>query len=75
VHYAAKKGHDICLKLLLRAGAYESTQDKHGSTPLHLAAAEGHEKCAELLLRAGAEIDEKDMQSKTQMHFADQNRR
>jgi ankyrin repeat protein len=74
VHYEAEKGHDICLKLVLRAGAYESTRDRHGSTPLHLAAAERHEKCAELLLRAGAEIGEKDMQSKTQLHFADQKR-
>jgi hypothetical protein len=30
VHYEDEKGHDICLKLLLRADAYESSRDKHG---------------------------------------------
>jgi ankyrin repeat protein len=38
VHFAAEKGHNMCLKLLLRASAQKSTRDRHGSEPLHLAA-------------------------------------
>ena len=44
------KGHDICIEVLLSAGANRNLGNMIGSTPLDVAIQMGHDKCVELLL-------------------------
>lgn len=58
LHFAARMGHPVSVKALLRAGASPNALDGHGETPLHSAASNasnGHLACIRALLLAGAD--------------------
>jgi ankyrin repeat domain-containing protein 50 len=58
--WAAEKGHEAVVKLLLEKGAELETKDKdYGQTPLSWAAEKGHEAVVKLLLEKGAELETK----------------
>jgi ankyrin repeat protein len=62
--WAAERGHEAVVKLLLEKGAELETRDKtHDRTPLLWAAAFGHVAVVKLLLEKGAEIDTRDSYS------------
>lgn len=54
---AAKKGHLLVMKALLKAGADKSIASKSGRTPLYLAASSGHHQVMELLIAEGTDKD------------------
>jgi hypothetical protein len=57
--WAAAKGHEAIVKLLLEKGADIDSKDNNNQTPLSWAAAEGHEAVVKLLLKKGADADSK----------------
>ncbi|KAM0258573.1 hypothetical protein ACHAQJ_003744 [Trichoderma viride] len=63
--WAAERGHEAIIQLLLKAGAEIDSKDKRDRTPLFWAASGGHEAVVKLLLEAGAEIDSKDEYNQT----------
>jgi Ankyrin repeats (3 copies)/Ankyrin repeat len=59
--YAAEKGHEAVVELLVEKGAELEAKDKdYGRTPLSWAAEKGHEAVVKLLLDKGAELEAKD---------------
>ena len=59
--WAAEKGHEAVVKLLLEKGADVESKDRHyGQTPLSWAARSGHEAVVKLLLEKGADVESKD---------------
>ena len=54
---AAEKGHEVCMRHLLEAGANVNAAKQNGATPLFIAAEKGHEMCMHQLLEAGANIE------------------
>lgn len=66
IHWAADRGQDEMLRLLLkRPEVNVNVLDEDGQTPLHYAAFCGHQKCAQVLLDAGADTKIKDGQGQT----------
>ena len=57
LHWAAEKGFDQIVELLLRYGSDVLAQDMRGGTPLHYASSAGREKAAVLLAAAMQELD------------------
>ena len=57
LYYAAKKGHQHVVKLLLDVEARSNKAGHGGKTPLCWAAINGHRRMVALLLGAGAKID------------------
>ena len=51
-HWAAARGHVLCLDLLLKAGADITIRDAKGLTPLELARDLGQLQCVALLLNS-----------------------
>ncbi|KAL7795561.1 ankyrin repeat-containing domain protein [Trichoderma afarasin] len=58
--WAAMKGHEAIVRLLLGAGAQVNSVGRYRLTSLSWAARNGHETVAKLLLDAGAQVDWKD---------------
>lgn len=56
-HLAARRDHDLCLSLLLCAGAYVDAPHFMGWTPLHFAAQTGSINALRVLLRAHAAVN------------------
>jgi ankyrin repeat protein len=52
--YAAEKGHEAVVKLLLEKGAELETKSNYGRTPLSYAAEKRHKAVVKLLLEKGA---------------------
>lgn len=52
--WAAARGDEYSISMLLTRGADPNSMDKNGITPVYLAANEGRSVCARLLLEAGA---------------------
>ena len=52
--WAAEKGHEAVVKLLLEKGADLESKDQDGRTPLIWAAEDGHESVVKLLIAKGA---------------------
>ncbi|KAK4163800.1 ankyrin repeat-containing domain protein [Cladorrhinum sp. PSN259] len=63
--YAAKKGYEAVVRLLLEKGAAVEAKDKERQTPLIKAAAEGHGAIIRQLLEKGAAIEAKDKERQT----------
>ena len=70
LHFAAMKGKEDKLNLLLLQSADPNSVDGNGMTPLHYAAGEGHTGIAAILLDAGANIAAKDSDGDTPLHIA-----
>lgn len=56
LHWAALRGHEVCVRMLLDRGAEVDVLQKGMNSPFLLAAAGGHETVARLLLERGAEL-------------------
>ena len=54
---AVQKGHDLCARALLEAGAEIDKARSDGYTALMDACLDGHEQCARALIEAGATVD------------------
>ncbi|KFZ16434.1 hypothetical protein V501_02227 [Pseudogymnoascus sp. VKM F-4519 (FW-2642)] len=69
--WAAEKGHEAVVQVLLEKGAKVDTKDtEYGQTPLSWAARNGYEAVVRLLLGKGAEVDVNDGYSQTPLSFA-----
>ncbi|KAJ9659039.1 hypothetical protein H2198_003328 [Neophaeococcomyces mojaviensis] len=69
--WAAEKGHEAVVKLLVENGAdLEAKDKKHGRTPLLWAAEKGHEAVVKLLLEKGVELEPKDNFGRTPLSWA-----
>ncbi|MFP3959317.1 MAG: ankyrin repeat domain-containing protein [Spirochaetaceae bacterium] len=68
LHWAARRGHEQVVELLLERGANVDAQDALGRTPLHVAV--GHPAVVRLLLENGAAVDSRDHLSNTPLHRA-----
>ena len=56
LHWAAFRGHDDCVRELIRSEADVNAKDREGFTPLHAAAASGSDLVVQLLLMEGADV-------------------
>lgn len=71
LHFAALKGHESIIRLLLDRGAKVDMQDiSYGISPLHIAALEGHEPVVRLLLDRGADVSIGDLTGRTALVWA-----
>ncbi|KLO10555.1 asparaginase-domain-containing protein [Schizopora paradoxa] len=61
LHIAAFNGSEMCLSLLLQAGALVHLRDMLGHTPLYYAARRGHLEIVETLRKAGANLGGSDI--------------
>jgi len=68
--WAAEKGHEAVVKLLLERGAQIESMDVDRRTPLSWAAEKGHETVVKLLLERGAQIESRDLYNKTPLSWA-----
>ncbi|GLE03962.1 hypothetical protein PINS_up012873 [Pythium insidiosum] len=71
LHYAARAGHNECVRLLLAASADPNVQDERRITPLHLAAIGGHALCVKLLLDHHADPFREDLDQHTALTLAE----
>ena len=67
---AAENGHEMVVKLLLKADADVNGQDPYGKTALHIAAQHGHMAVAKVLLQAKADVNMKDNHGWTATYYA-----
>ncbi|XP_076816193.1 uncharacterized protein LOC143462058 [Clavelina lepadiformis] len=71
VHYAAAKGLDDCLNILLAHKADVSSRDATGATPLHASARYGHKgTTSKLLASRTVNVNSRDYNQCTALHFA-----
>jgi hypothetical protein len=76
LHYAASRGHQNALLLLLHAGACIDSTNNSLDTPLHLAAQNGHEGCVKALIyyaehsRQLIDLSGRNSKGDTALHFA-----
>ena len=63
--WAARRGHEAVVRLLLENGADMNALDMYGETALVGAAEQGHETIVRLLLEKGADIEAKDEDGQT----------
>lgn len=76
LHFAASRGHQNALLLLLDAGSCLEPRNSSLNTPLHLAAQNGHEGCVKALIydaeRCGKKlhISARNQKGDTALHFA-----
>ena len=68
--WAAEKGYDVIVKLLLDKGAVIDIPDSDGRTPLLLAVEKGYEGIVKLLFDKGAAIDIPDRDGRTPLLLA-----
>ena len=70
LRYAAEKGCDRIVNVLLKSGVEFNNTDNYGQTALMFAAQDGHLKCLDLLLKAKADVNKKDNTGQTALMFA-----
>ncbi|TKR57981.1 hypothetical protein L596_030611 [Steinernema carpocapsae] len=71
LHYAASKGHETIVKMLLEADVHINVQDQYGATPLHRASSLNRRAIIRLLLSAKAiRLNLKDSEGNTPLHLA-----
>ena len=74
LHFAAIKGYEKALKVLLESGADVNAQSQNRDTALILAAMNGRLGTAKILIQAGADINVKNKDNYTALQFARKNR-
>ncbi|KAJ9644083.1 hypothetical protein H2199_003951 [Coniosporium tulheliwenetii] len=70
LHWAASRGNEVMVRLLLEEGADLHAKDEDGRTALHEAARSGKEAVVRLLLEEGADLHAKDKDGRTALHEA-----
>ena len=75
LHWAAWKGNEQAISVLVKRGAALGPPDMSGMTPLHLAAMQGHAVAAKTLILAGAPVDLPNKWGDTPLDTAAQNGR
>jgi ankyrin repeat protein/nucleoside phosphorylase len=73
LHYAALKGHDAVVRLLIGGKADVNAKDNYGLTALYWAALNGHEAVVRLLIDGKADVNAKDNEGKTALDWAARN--
>src|ERR1700754_2752613 len=69
--WAAEKGHEAVVRLLVKKGAdLESKDSRYSQTPLSWAAEKGHEALVRLLVEKGADPESKDSGGGTPLSWA-----
>ena len=68
--WAARKGKEAVIQLLIKQGAEVDLKDNEGRTPLSWAAQMGHKATVQLLIEQGAEVDSKDNEGQTPLSWA-----
>jgi ankyrin repeat protein len=68
--WAARRGYEEVIWLLLEKGADIESKDIGGRTPLSWAVQQGHEEAIQLLLEKGADIESKDNVGRTLLSWA-----
>ena len=71
--WAAEKGHNFVVKLLLDNKAHVDLLDQTKRSPLSYAAANGHEAVVNLLLKSSAEVNSRDKEERTPLSWAAEN--
>jgi ankyrin repeat protein len=70
IHYAAERGFDHVIEMLIEKGSDVNVKNGNGNTAVMLAAKEGHAKTIEILYDKGADISMKNKGGMTAAHFA-----
>jgi ankyrin repeat protein len=70
LHFAANRGHEAVVQLLLNKGADINAKTKTGTTALHIAAQRGSEVVVRLLIDRGADVEAKDNRGEMALHRA-----
>jgi len=71
IHYAAQKGNEKIVELLLQSGANANVEDANGKTPLYWAAKKGHQKVVNILLSSkSVDVNYKTVWGMTALHEA-----
>ena len=70
MHWAAEKGDETVVNLLLSKGADPDSKDKFNRSPLSYAAGKGHETTVDLLLSKRVDPDSKSIDGRTPLSFA-----
>ncbi|XP_041379485.1 ankyrin repeat domain-containing protein 50-like [Gigantopelta aegis] len=71
LHYAAEKGHNAIVEILIKYKADVNCVDENGTTPLHYAVNRGYTDVVQVLLKYGADVniqdDAAEMREKAQL--------
>ncbi|CAH2004534.1 unnamed protein product [Acanthoscelides obtectus] len=70
LHWAAMKGHNKIVEMLLLRGARVNATNRGDDTPLHLAAAHGHREILNMLLRQRADVNFTNEHGNSALHYA-----
>jgi len=70
LHYAASKGSESIVNMLLDAGARINAKDKYGATPAMRAAVKGHTQILKVLLDRGAKFEVENQEGNNVLHVA-----
>nr|CAI5860619.1 unnamed protein product [Callosobruchus analis] len=70
LHWAAMKGHNKIVEMLLLRGARVNATNRGDDTPLHLAAAHGHREIVNMLLRQRADVNFTNEHGNSSLHYA-----
>ena len=70
LHAAARGGHSVLVRLLLRRGADKVSLEPCGARPIHVAALNGHTRCVAVLLAHGVSVDQLDRDGRTPLQEA-----
>ena len=72
LHFAAWKGHQEIVELLIAKGAGVNAKDEDDLTPLHNASITDQKEVAALLIANGADVNTTDMHGRTPLDVANE---
>jgi len=68
--YAAYKGHELCVRVLIAGNANVAYVDRYGDSALHYAASKGHALTCRVLVEEGASLTAKNKKGQTPLEKA-----